>query len=247
MQKKIFIFIIFLIPNLIFSQVQDSSFVSMISASYGFQIPSGDLADRFGVSSSIGTSFNIKTKKNWIFGIEADYIFGNNVKEDNILDSLKTSKGNILSLEGEFANYVFYERGFFLALSVGKVIPLHFSNPNSGILIKTKIGFLQHHIRIENEANNTPAILDDYTKGYDRLSNGISSNIFVGYIHFANNNITNFYAGLELTYAHTKNRRDYNFDLMKKDDSQRVDIFIGIKVGWLLKFKKRMSAEYYTF
>ena len=51
-----------------FGQVnlQDSSLtISVFSASVGFQVPGGDLVDRFGSNFTVGGSFMVKTKKNW--------------------------------------------------------------------------------------------------------------------------------------------------------------------------------------
>ena len=66
------------------SSIKDSAvFCSMISIAYSYQFSGGDLAQRYGDNSTIGPSFTIKTKKNWIFGVDFNYMFGNNVKIQN--------------------------------------------------------------------------------------------------------------------------------------------------------------------
>ena len=72
--------------------VKDSSlFFPMIKFSYAFQIPGGDLAKRFGYNSNVGLDFSIKMKKNLIFGANGSFFFGDQIKENGMLDSLKTS------------------------------------------------------------------------------------------------------------------------------------------------------------
>ena len=55
----------------------------------------------------------------------------------------------------------------------------------------------------------------------------------------------NFFVNLEFTQGFTKNRRDYNFDLMGPDNSQKTDLFYGIKVGWIFPAYKKVVQEYY--
>ena len=90
MFKKVIIPLIILqfVISQVFSQVsiKDSSIVvPMIYANYAYQLPEGGLAKRFGGNSSIGGGFMIKTRSNWLFAAEGNYIFGNNVKNGNSL------------------------------------------------------------------------------------------------------------------------------------------------------------------
>ena len=95
------------------AQVNDSSvFAPLISASYSYQWPGGDLVKRFGGNSSIGVAFMLKTKSNWIFGIDGNFIFGNNVKENGILDSISTVNGKIIDENGAKRKLIFLRGGF---------------------------------------------------------------------------------------------------------------------------------------
>ena len=58
-------------------------FTPLISPAGGVCFPGGDLVDRFGVNGALGGSFMIKTRKNWLYGVQYDFLFGNNVKRDN--------------------------------------------------------------------------------------------------------------------------------------------------------------------
>lgn len=229
--------------------VRDSLVASpMMTASFGYHIPSGDLKNRFGNSNTLGSSLWFKRKSNWIFGVNAMYIFGQSVKnKDSILKNISNNKGDIIDGNGQIAEVFFYERGFHCSAELGKIIPAFGPNRNSGIMILTGVGLLQHKIRIENPENVAPQIVGDYKKGYDKLSNGLALNHFIGYVFFDNHRIINFYAGIEAIEAWTANRRSFDFVMMRKDDKKRFDMLTGIKVGWVIPFYRRSTSTYYFY
>ncbi len=237
-----------LIANFAFSQfsLENAKTIPMFTVNYSLQFPQKDLAERYGVNSMIGSSFSLKLKSNFIIGIEASYLFGNNLKEDGIFDKIKTSNGEMINLYGEYADYILSERGFFMGAKLGYLFPVFSPNENSGILIYANFGLLQHKIRIENNGNNTPQIINDYAKGYDRLTNGFAINEFVGYSYMSDDGNYNFYAGIEYYQAWTKNRRDFNFDTKQQDNSDRQDFLYGIRVGWIIPIKRQTANNYYT-
>ena len=248
MIKTLKIFLLILIPLTAVSQqnIKDSvlSF-PMIGASGAWQIPGGDLSDRFGNNFNIGGVFQWKTKKNIVLGIDGQFLFGNKIKEDNILDSITTIQGGIISAQGEFADVLLYERGIKFEFKAGKIFPVFGPNKNSGIMTTLGVGILQHKIRIENTGSSIPSIEGDYKKGYDRLSNGLSLTAFAGYMNFGNKRLVNFYAGFEITQAFTQNRRAFNFDTREQDLRKRTDLLIGIRIGWVLPIYKRAPREFY--
>lgn len=249
MKKHLILLIFIVFPQFLFSQtIEDSALcVPMVSLSYSFQIPGGDLAKRFGHSNSFGASFMVKTKSNLLLGIDGNFLFGSYVKEDGILDSISTSNGQVIDNFGEYAGINFFERGFYINAKIGKIFPVFGPNKNSGLLINTNFGLLQHKIRIDNDGNNTPGILHDYAKGYDRLTNGLAISEFFGYMYFGNNGRINFYAGLELTQAWTKNRRSWNFDTMQKDNMLRHDYIYAFKFGWIITLQRKLTNKYYYY
>lgn len=246
---RLFLLFFFLVPQFLFSQVTRDSAqtIPMFSATYSYQVPGGDLAKRFGNNSTIGGSFSVKTKSNFIIGIEGHFLFGDSVKESGIFDSIRISNGQILNKYGEYAKVIISERGYHFAVRVGKLFPVFGSNPNSGILTSVSVGFMEHKIRIENDGNNAPQILEDYKKGYDRLSNGLAFSSFVGYMYMGKRRFINFTIGLEFFYARTKCRREYNFDTMEKDTRARNDFLSAAKVSWMIPINKRMPEKYYYY
>lgn len=220
--------------------------VSMFSFSYALQIPEGDMQKRFGINSNAGVSFMVKNKKNWLLGANLHYIFGNDVKEDNILDGMKTEQGEIIGQDGQYADLAIFERGYTTCLKMGKLFPLGKPNPNSGIIFTIGGGFMQHKIRIDVDNNTAPQLTKETKKGYDRLTNGFMFEHFLGYMLLSNKRLTNFYFGLEYVHAFTKNRRSYNWDTMQRDTQSRYDALYGFRIGWVIPFYKRSGKIYYN-
>jgi len=219
--------------------------VFLLGPSFAYQQPGGDLADRFGYNFNVGGSVTAKLKSNWFFGIEGQFIFGDQLNQNHILDSIRTQQGFLIGTNGGYADVFLYERGFHFFMKAGKIFPAFHSNPNSGIMATLGMGLLQHKIRIENDDNNVPQLHDDYVKGYDRLTNGLSLTEYIGWIYLGKNRIANFSGGFEFTQAFTKNRRSFNFDEMKRDDESRLDLLFGVRVSWFIPFYRRKPKDFY--
>lgn len=228
--------------------VKDSSiYTPLIGFSYAYQMPAGDLSQRFGNSSAIQLNLDFKTRKQWVFGVSGSYFFGKEIREKAIFDSLTTTSGNIIDQSGQYADIRLYERGFTVSANAGRLFAFKKPNPNSGILLNIGLGFMQHKIRIETIGNNVPQLTKEYKKGYDRLSNGILLTENLGYLYLSNNRLVNFYFGFECMQGFTKNRRSYDYDLMKQDSKKRLDILYGGKIAWILPLYKKAPQEYYIY
>jgi len=251
---KAYFLLIFLLLNLGFishisaqKSIRDSSItIPAISIHYGYEFPGGDLVDRFGNNHKVGGEFSLKLKNNFILGISMSYLFGTDVKNENLyFKDLRNDHGYLINGNGEYASVHMYERGFNTYLNFGYQFNVFAPNPNSGIFITAGLGFMQHHVRIENEENITPQITGEYTKMYDRLSNGFSTQQTVGYRFIGNRNLTNFYFGFEFTQAWTQSRRSYNADDMKRNTDQHLDLLFGLKLGWIIPIYGRAPKQYY--
>lgn len=244
--KRAFIILFTLLYSFFANAVKDSSMViPMLSGSIAFQIPKGDLSKRFGFNSSVGPSFTVKTRNNILIGADFEFIFGNQLKDSTIFQNIITSNGYLINTYGEYANVILSERGFYIGGKIGYQIPILAPNPNSGFFATMGIGLLQYKTRIENDGNNTPYILNDYKKGYDKLTNGLCLKEFIGYRYLGNKKTINFYAGFEFYQAWTENRRSIDFDTMTRDDVPKKDYLYSFRFGWIIPFYKRMPQEYY--
>lgn len=209
----------------------------LLNFSLSGQLPGGDLADRFGPNMTLGSGVEFWTaERNFIFGLEGYYLFGTEVKED-VLVNLKDSNGFIIGNDKALADIQLRQRGLYLGALVGKLFTVSDKNPRSGIRVTVGAGLLQHKIRIQDDPFRVvPQLLDDYKKGYDRLSNGLALNQFIGYQHLSSDRRANFYIGVELTQGFTQNRRNFNFDTRSQDTETRLDLLFGLRAAWILPF-----------
>ncbi len=252
-RSSVFI-LLFLLPFCSFEQVkaqgtvEDSSlFMMMVAPSYAYHLPGGDLQKRFGNSSNIGLRAGLKLENNFQFSLLGTFIFGKNVKNtDQLLTSLKTSRGYVLDVNGDPAGVQYFERGFSISLQGGKLFPFGY-NPNSGLLIRAGGGFLQHNIRYETESDQVPQLKDDRKDYFDRRASGFTFHEFVGYQHLANNGAANFFIGIEGFQAFTKNRRSYNVDDQKQNEGIRADLLYGIRAGYILAIYESESQETFYY
>jgi len=244
-------------------EAQSDASSSRISAlipnfAYALQLPGGDVADQYGINSTIGGGFMYKTEKNLLFSLDVNFIFGSKVYNlDSILWIMLTDNGYIIDGNGTYANTAVYERGYSLNFRVGKVLKLLQANPNSGVMLMGGLGYLTHKIRFDVEYETVPQLKDDYGKGYDRLTGGLNLNEFIGYFYMGRTRVLNFYAGFEFYQAFTKNLRDRNFDeliynqdtdtykTVGKDNSNKLDLFFGIRIGWMIPVYNRAPDTYY--
>jgi hypothetical protein len=228
-----------------FSKSDTSSSISMFEFHYGLLAPGADLKDRFGLTTNFGLGFLRKTQKNYIVGIEVNYISGSNVKEKYVIDGLRTERNQIINTNGNYADVRMFERGFSTYARFGKVFPVFGTNKNSGILLIAGIGYLQHKIHIEVLDDNVPGLFKENKKGYDRLTDGISIQQFIGYQYIHSRYLYNFYAGFDISQSFTKNRRDWDIYAQRKLTESRTDLLNGFRVGLIIPIYKRMPKEFY--
>ncbi len=254
--RKLTTLILLIINILAFCQEKKSNdndaknkFIPAVSFDFGFQIPGGDMAKRFGNNYNVGGTFWLKAKYNWVIGLQGYYLFSTNLKEEaySVLDNLKDKNGAIVDQFGNYSPVLLSERGYYFGIKIGKIFPIEHKNLVSGILTTVSGGFLEHHILIENELNNIPQIMGDYTKGYDKLVNGFALQEFIGYMFIGKRLLTNFVVGFEFTQAFTQSRRSYDFNLRKYDNTKRLDLLYGIRVSWLIPFYKKEATGFYIY
>lgn len=237
------VFVLFSVNIAAFAQKDGPALRSHLSFEYGGQIPMADMKDRFGSNFNLGSQFEILHTRNlWIAGIKGYYLFGNTVKED-VISSLRTPTGEIIGNDGGPSTIGLRERGFFIGPYIGKIFPVSTKKPHAGIKIQVGAGILQHHVRIQDDTRSVVQLSEDYRKGYDRLSNGLTGYAFVGYQQLDPNKRINYLAGFDITAGSTQSRRDYDFNLMMKDETQRTDILVGFRVGWILPITTGISPD----
>jgi hypothetical protein len=253
--RRVFLLAIIAFAAALSAQAQDDLFGTtkkdpkkgvVICLNGSLDFPAADMAKRFGISYRVGPSVFYKTKKNWIIGAKADFIFGNKIKEESFLANLKSPDESYISYNGMRVGISPFERGYLLGLQAGRIITLSDKSSDNGLMLLTSAGFIQHKILISYDRNtDLPQLAGDYKKGYDRLTNGVFLEQFVGYTYFSNNGLINFNIGLDVMAGFTKGRRDYLFDINKAGTDSRLDMLYGIRAGWYIPVFKRKSEEFY--
>jgi hypothetical protein len=219
--------------------------VTSMRFQYGLFQSGGDLKKRFGSSSSLGVGFLRKTSKNYVWGLDLNYHFGSDFKEEYIFDDLTTSRGYFLTSDGAYGDVRLFQRGFSTYAQFGKIFPLSKRNPNSGLMVMGGVGFLEHFIFIEVLENNVQTLKPPYDKGYDRRTNGISFSQFVGYWYMHPRKKINFYAGFDFSQSITQSRRDWDFYEGRKLTETRNDYLSGIKLGLVIPIRRRDPKDFY--
>jgi len=220
---------------------------SAITFGYTHQLPIGDLADRFGDNSSIGFSFFKEKENNLFYGIEGGYLFGNNVKDSSIFDNITTSIGAIIGADGTYSNINLMERGFDVHAFVGYAYHPK-ENNLSGVYLSAGVGFLQHQIFIDTKSQNVPQLDEEYKKGYDRLTNGISTKWEASYKFYSSNGKFQMYAGINMTIAYTKNKRPYLFDKAEyTPNTGSLDNLLGINMGVIIPIHRKNEEEFHYY
>ena len=208
------------------------------------ELPLADMADRFGASYRLGANVFYKTKQNWLIGVKGDFLFSNKVSEPGLLDNISRSN-SIINLNGQKSPVPVFLRGYTVGIQAGKIFNtiLGGNNPDNGLLVMGTVGFIQHKILLSDKNNEFPQLTPEYKKGYDRLTNGVLIEPFVGYNHIGKDGFLNFNIGLNALVGFTGGRRTYNFDTQMPGNDKRLDVLVGIRGSWYIPIFRKKSDE----
>jgi len=216
----------------------------LFDVQYGVQSPKGDLAERFGWNSTLNFGARYKFESGWTAGFKYNWMFGNNVNETGMFDSILGPTGEIIDKDGRFSVIRLNQRGHTLTMNGGRLFPILKNNKNSGILVDVGFGFMLHRIDIFASSLTVPQITEDYEKGYDRLTGGLAINQFIGYQHLDPKKRLNFQIGFSFQQAFTQSMRSIDFDTRTYNPKKRTDMLQGIRIGIMLPvYTKKLSEE----
>ena len=68
---------------------------------------------------------------------------------------------------------------------------------------------------------------------------------YFGYQYMSTNKLVNFNIGIEFIEGFNRGMRDYQIDLMGPYRDQRLDIYIGIRAGWIFLILRKEPNEFY--
>ena len=237
--------------------------VAMFQVNYAFQMPALDTRKLYGVNHSIGGGFAYKTETNWLFAANANFIMGDKVKGDRIElfgEGITTIHGEIIGGAGSVALLDVNQRGFHVQAEMGKMFSLG-PNPNCGIFVQGGLGYLQNRLRVDFQQTllNPPYQVEgDYQYGYDRLRGGPAVHFETGYLYLSDTRLFNLSVALEVTYARTRDLRDYDFRVFTNPETGQLepvgptdphkrynDFYYGIRVTWSIPTYERKPDDYY--
>ena len=231
--------------------------VALFQVTYAFELPAFDTRDLYGITHSIGGSFVYKTASNWMFTANGNFITGNKVKGDRISifgEGITTVDGEIIGGSGSMSQLTIDQRGFHFQAEVGKLLPFR-PNPNSGFFVQGGIGYLRTRIRTdfqETLLNKPFVVAGDYQYGYDRMRGGMAFHLETGYLYLSDSRLLNLSIALEVTYARTRDLREYDFRVFDgvpvgyTDPHKRYnDFYYGIRVTWNIPTYQRQPENYY--
>lgn len=218
----------------------------LVALSYAGQLPGGDLAQLFGFNSNVEGGAYYKSPSNWIFGASFSYFFGNQLRASNLLDSIATTNGNLVANDGNYPGISYFEKGFDIQLTVGKLFPVS-KNLNSGILFTLSAGYIQYHIDIEAPSDWTPQIDSNYEQGYEHLTAGVCATEFLGYQYISKRGFLALFGGFEFTEAFAKSLQ-FDFQSETKNPNYKYSMLSSIRLGWMLPILHENSKKptFYT-
>ena len=237
--------------------------VAMFQATYAFHLPGLDNKDLYGISHNVGGGFAFKTENHWIWTANANFIYGTKCNVDRLEifgDGITNDVGEIIGGAGSFATLELNQRGFHIQGEVGRLFP-YGPNPNSGFFVQAGLGYLRNRIYVDYPVTllNTPYQVDgDYQYGYDRMRGGPAVHFETGYLLLSDTRLLNVSIALEVTYARTRDLRDYDFRVFTNpetgvmepvgptDPNKRYnDLYYGIRVTWNIPTYQRQPEEFY--
>lgn len=212
-----------------------------ITIGIAYDIPGGDLKERFGNNNeiSVGLEYQLSPSK-WVMSLEADFLFGRSVKED-VLAPLRLDNGLVLGNNGAYANIFLRQRGVYLGLMLEKIIA---GNVNGrGFRLGAGVGLLNHYIRVQDDTASVPQVSGRYKKGYDRSSTGPALKERISYNFVSDSRRVNLSFGFEFTQGFTKNVRAINFDTGLSESGRRLDLIYALNLKWLIPLVNTIVDE----
>lgn len=219
----------------------------LFGASLGINNAQGDWSQQFGNSYTVGAHVGRKFQSNFTVSMEWDFLFGSDIPNRNgALNNLLTENGNLINLNGSYAQINVNQRGSFINLGVEKTTRMLSPNLNSGLNFGLYGGYAWHWLNVDNVGNDSPQVLDEYEKGYDRLSQGFQLRQSIGYIYLSESRLVNFKLSLELSEIWSRDMRAYYYPTGQLSDELQFNLLYSLKLKWYIPiYLGGKTQEYY--
>lgn len=220
----------FLIVSSVMAQDEKISNINLQSG-YIAELPSGDLSERYGANSHFEFRLEYLKNSSYAFFLKGGIRIGEQVNED-VLSSIRTENGFVLGVNGFYADVFGRKRGFDIGIGADKVFTVFKNDKFDHFLrIGGAVVRANHWIKLVDDSQAVPQILENYSELYDRYVSGwgIEENITFQY-NTASNNAA-FLIGIQCSQNFTKEHRA---QYLKVGKANRLDLYFGVRAAYLL-------------
>lgn len=252
--KSIFLLLLFFFLLLLKTYAQVSLKDSCVNVGYlhfgaGIGNPSGNWSKKYGILPQIETELGFKSKKNISFTASFGFIYSDKIKIRNqIFQDIDTFDGLLIDTNGELVFPDVTAQGWTASMRWGRTFPSLLwkdPNPNSGLFIEMGYRCIRHKLNIQ-VPSTLPIMLNDYLKGYDRLTFSQGATLLLGYRFFNNKRLLNFTAFSEFSVFHSQNLRGFNY-ATRSAEPNTVDVLSSFKIMWCLPLYQRAPENFYYY
>lgn len=202
---------------------------------YGWQIPAGDLQNRFGSFFGLGPQLTWWGKK--MYGqVSYQYYFGAQVKED-VLQGLRSTDGSVVG-SAQIIPAFLRLRGWSAQIMAGKWFKT--GHPHWWFGAHAGPVWFNHRLKVLDETQSHPLLAKPYWSGYDRLSSGPGLSGGGSLVYKATAQAW-FMLEVNHTLAWTHLRHNQYDGYQEK--SRRQDRMTSLRLSWLWPIDLRSQPE----
>lgn len=248
MKNYLSAFLLLALPICSFAQeVDEPERMWLFGASLSANTSTEDWSQQFGNNFTVGAHISRKFNSNFAVCAEWDFLFGSDIPNRTAaLGNLLTDDGNLININGSYAQVNINQRGSFASLGLEKTWPAFGSNPNSGISAGVYGGYTWHWLNVDNVGNDSPQIINDYEKGYDRLAQGPHLRQSIGYTYLSRSRLINFRVSFELTEIWSQDMRGYYYPTGVLSEDTQFNLLYSLKLKWYIPvYLGGKKQEYY--
>lgn len=220
----------------------------------------GGMADLYkGPFIDFSIECDYKYQSGWMVTLDGDLWFGYN--SDNLLQResrmpIYGDAGILYSWGGYDASVTAYNRSLAARVGVSKIINLSAGNPNSGILLGAKGGWMMQKTVFSQDMNESPApqINGAYSHLYDHLRNGAILTESIGFAYMSNlSTYVNFKITFDISQCIGWSSRQYQIDNLMGLDGKGTergyffDLLYGIRLTWMFPLMGKTTYDYYYY
>lgn len=245
--RALLIPLLFLGLSLSAQQGKKSERAWLIGASLSANTVGGEWVDRYRENYSVGAFVGRKFSSNWTLTAEWSYLFGGEVSDRlGALKNVFTEDGQLININGGLGTVNINQRATFFNLGIEKTIPIFGVNKNSGLNIGLTGGYIWHWLNVDNVGNDSPQIIDNYEKGYDRFGQGFLIRESLGFIYLSPSRLINFKVSLEVSQIWSRDVRKYYYPVGALDGSPQLNLLYGLRLNWYIPiYLGGKTEEYY--